>query len=1859
MKIKEIDIPIGIKFTQVNLEFFVSKYWDDSFKAEGVNFDLSNTEWVSSEEITFLFSWMRRLKKNNVNVKIQLPFTERGLGDIDEIALGRRRFLKYYLLSVWGMFRTGIALPQFENISGFSEFAKQKGIFNYGKKIIPFKVIDTKYNQKKDTVDTNYEIIKAKEGGLFTIEEEIINLLNENDCYSPFENKVISDIITKELVINSMEHSGVNESYFTTALKDKWEKPNTSYFIDHFIKEKELGTIDFYRDKNTLKKKITKEINAFSRARKEKLGKEYYPNLSSYEIFKNQSFLEFTYLDFGKGIPNTLKKEYKERIIEEIIVLKKIEDKGEIESLNSKKVDELISIIKGEEKEGSRFLNSFSNNIFEETLDTQILEYAFLMESSKEPFDREDNPYYYLIPRGLYFVIDMVRRYKGLLVARSGYGKVIYDFSNRIKIVKRGDDSFGVITERIYVAKDSIIKTKDSNKAFFQGTMLSIILPQRKTQEFKRSSVRSDDYELNKVVFNRDDPDYFPAEIFKPESYEYLNLAFEYKVAETKIPISKFNTKLGIDNIIFSSISNKLKDLSNKNCLLFIDFDFIPVKNNNNILKILLYLSNNPMINERLKVVVTNLKDEDLIKLKEYEQLVFGAEREDEKENDVNDDVPFLFKPIPCIQLAKTDIQSIEIKKIQWIGVRKKEDVKILTDLFFGNIEPTSGIPLYKTDDDWAYEGNVVTKHIDRAYSIFTDIDDLVKKANHSKISQLEDWLIEEIKDGDVDVKPDEEPYYFLTSKGSYQKKYLSLYETLNYKYAAQYFAQYLLEKYINQFISNHVDYKHLTFYDLRDEEKLIILKEIKFDKMIVVTVSSQLLGIQIRDLIKENKDFRFLLKNRVEKPKISDCPKIIKLSSYFSFDSEKPFEEIEPNNKILIVNDVISTGSLVERLITGIEEKKASVTGILTIVDSRKPNAKPDTNPDIEFLSSDFKEHEGKVVSITSYTKNKNFGFTKLKKRPERVINIKRINPILNSVVTLKSEHTEKSKILFEDPKDLIFQDPFQKNIFKIGHFEQNISHNSYFTNMHNLFSSKNGEDLLKIVYERILEISDTLKISVVDGIKNKLLNIKSQSKNLLINEDKIEKVEMTFDSFIKDLDKALLDETTITQDYLPEFIFHPVFSGIEEVSDDTFHEIFKTDKTYIISLQRYDTINGWRFPFPAKRYNKKTQGAHILIIDSGSLSGHSLTQLVDSLSFLDVGRIDFLSIVGRVDDFQREFHSRLRSIKVKNLKSENGDSKGLEDSIVNLNILFGINLHIPTFLSKATCPFCQEISQLKRYKANNKRIPKETIDYIDHRIEKEINIIEDTDSTDFPIYLPFVEETELPDYNHIFLMRDKLGKVDSYRFYVDYFEYFDDLSDKVYSDNNEELINNLFKEENKESLKEFEQILICLLHEPKLLGVLKDLLSGIYHIINSIVSSVISKERSISGLNYVWSNYAFLRLKVIFDFNKKSEYKGIYDPKDFQDLFEFSDDDILALNYLSFLLSKEWYNFEELEYSDMVSIEPILEHLDKQIPKNKKNNIRKIINHFRKDYRSTRVKSLDNALENLKAFFTKTSAENSHSELTNKLSITNAAKNKNFTSIDDFYYRDNILTALRDSIKILKSSVYDNLQKMIEERLTYENCYKTEFKILFDEEESSVYSDLSQIMKTYNSNSDHYENNSDELPQFNMLLNNLSDFESKYLAFDNNNSFYAFSDGYFCNLKECLINARDSMLYKKQDNLQINFNNKETNHYVKAHKVFLVKAFKEIFDNVNSYTIERNKEKKFQVVLDINCLMVNNNYISLSFIQNTSFDKRSKRQSGTKDIIEKVLKLFCEENFKIDYNSDFYTIQMKFKQIKENTHE
>ncbi len=1764
----EFKIAFQEKFTQKDLDIFIKEY--PFTNLESINskiiFDLERLEWISAEGITFLFSEIRKLILSGKNVIVQMPIISEKFDGDNKERTERRKILNSHLYVDWEIYEAGILRDTNGNVLNLDNqgFIQNKIIFqnladNINKlidkresserisKILPFQTVQTE-RDSTDAVDVRFH---QKIKGKFSIDDEITSLLNNNNCYSPFENKVISHIITKELFMNSAEHSQTDECYFTVALREKWKYTKSPRFVESFINEKEKTAIGFYKDKDEILPIIKDEALKVDPARiKGKITADLEKN-PKFNIFKNQSYLEFTFIDFGKGIYNTLQKEYDEK------------------------------------KEKKEIFDNLSNGIKDKHYHSQILEYAFLMDSSKDPFEdrieRAD-----LIPRGLYFLIDMVRRYKGLLVARSGYGKVVYDFSDRIYI-KNKEGKLVVSKDRVYVAKDAVISSVKNENPLFEGTMISIILPEREKGKFKKSSVRIDNRELNTLIFNIDnpkyknDPEYFPAKIYHPEFYEYLNLSFEYQKGEDATTVKEFNSKTGITKLIFKSISDKLKEISGKNCVLFIDFEYIPFRNNNNILKILLYLSNNPMVNERTKVVVLNIQKEDLDLLKEYEI----------SESAGTDD--FLLKPIPCVRIDKNKNQIAVISDIQWIGVNSEKDLEKLTDLFFGKIEYIAGYPLDDLKNKWYYEGNIITKHNDRAYSIFTDFQDLINKAKNAKTKQLENWLLNQLVDGSDFENPNDR-FYFLTSKGSYQRKYLSLYETLNFKYTSQYFAHYLLDKYIDK----HRELDSENFKNIS-----------KFNKIIVVTVSSQLLGVEIRNLIKDDDSYDFLRTKQTEsKAKISDCPKLIKLASYFSFDSEKPFREINENDRVLIVNDVISTGSLLKRIIDGIKEKNATVSGVISIADSRKSDDEIDTN--IEHSSHFLGEIEDKTVSILSYQTNKAFDLKKLKNKPNDVHNVKRINPILNAVVSLESAHTEKLKILFEDPKELFDTDPFNGDIFRIGHFKHNLSHNSYFTNMHNLFYDKNGEDLLKIIKKRIEEKLINIDFSPNDYLTSNLLNLKETINQ---NEDADKDLVEAFEKVIASINQSKEQ----TEQYKPTYIFHPVYSGIEELSEDALYDIFKTDKVNILSLQRYETKNGWRFPFPAKRFNKPTKGAHILILDSGSLSGQSLVQLIDSISFLDVGRIDFLSVVSRIDDFQREFYSRLKSIKVKyfddNDEYHNSNKEKRKKSIINLNVMFGVNLHIPSYIGSETCVYCAELKKLNRYKIDYKdKLPEQALKYIELRVNEEIPLI-DNPSGDFkfPTYIPTIKGDHNPDFKEIFSIRDRLGKVDSYRFYVEYFVFFDDIS-KHYDGKN---LNPILID--KELLKKIELILICILHEPHLANVLKDLLSGIYDICIDLVDCILKNQNILGEFNYEWSKYAIIRISFSIKSQNQLALNKFYHFEYFKKLFGFTQGCEKSLNYLSYLLSGSFLKLDSDEFCERNRIESILNELKKNHPE-KKTLESRVINELMRKYKFTDIESLRNSIDNLYNFFKTEEGNRGHTEIEQDIieirTEINNGSNTNYDNLSNSL--DSVIGKLEEKIDSNLSFIYANEKS--------KNWFGKEYDILFGE--NKVYLNLKNIIKKHkflkikkDFNSEIYKNEAIELSK--LFVN----FNDTYLFREDSNLFYKFID-----VLEFPINAEIKHICKNKnhkDEVEINLILTTNDQIVRIHKFFFKNAIDEIIKNC----IQEAKKIKKKLSLTISTQLVGRNQIELKFHQDSPFDNNG-RMGDFKNDVEPYFKEFGVEN-------------------------
>lgn len=1376
-----MDIKFGEKFTQIHLDEFIEKYWDRAKNIapnERIIFDMQDIEWIALEEITFLFAWFRYLIGLHKSIFIKLP-------PLDKKATKRTQ----RLINLWNRWEIWKFVPYDPKINGFrydkyfnidssinsvrekfikSELFRFEQFDNNNIRILPFNEINVP-DKNSLKIDTD-KILNQNIYSLFNFDSRIETLLNYYTSNSIFENKAISHIITNELYFNVIHHAfpndfeSIKQCYSAINLKGKFD-PEIE------LQKENRKRALFYADENKVSfevalKNVIKVNPCTRKEAKDKvdwLVKNILPNgllseldpatLPFYEEkdqlkkgsykFRNESFIEYTFLDFGLGITNTLREQF---------------------------INDILNL------GNDNIRSEFNQNSFNQNIDTQIIEYAFLLSTSRHPFgiSLENN---YLIPRGLYFLIDIVKRYQGMVVVRSGKGKVIYDFS---------DEDYEIKNTIRYSHNDNTLPN-------FQGTLISITLPAKTRKDVKQGAAKPsyripDKIESKKPIFNS------LREIYA-------------KISDDPKPYTK----------LFEEINKILDQYHKRNCLLIFDFLAFNVSNIDH--KILFFLCTSPKINEVTSVVITNFKN--LVLLNDTQAFI-------QEKISYAGSFNLVTKPIPVIN---------SIVEVYWIGVANQEDENKLNELLnytdyqvplldFKNRESNLGHSLLA--DKY---GNVI--------SLLPTVDLIYEYAlfcgNDFRNIFLED------KESNKQAETNQ---IYLTAGGYFQMEYISLFEKLNDKKITKPLAEVFL---------NTLKYN---------------FNNLKYDKIVSVTLSSQLIAKAIDESLKEQ--------IYLSKRNVNTRPYLVRLASYYSFDDEIEFKNINQGDKVLVVNDVISTGNLMKRISVSIkrlnkdpDKEPAEIVGLLTVVDTRKTltteKEKKEEVPSINFNQISGLS-EKKVVKLFDYP------ITKFKDNPK--INLPkietiRVNPILNSEISLDSKNSEEYKVAFKS-KDFLKE--FPSDYLYIGHFSHNYVHHSYFFNTIKFFQSKNGayigSRLLKKVYDivRTKEIDTIPELNLI-SIRSKI-NLLKEYKNIISKKsiDALEKLDeitksilieiwsSTKEDFNIDFDKERLNET---------YIFYPFFSGIEEIQKKELAKIFEISQEKIIDLQRFDTIKGWRFIPVPKTVDKEIEGKSIIVLDDGSCTGDTIIQIIDSLCFVRVKNITVLSIVGRLEDFNREFFSRIKELKVKSktiyLKDEMGDKilidgrKIIDEQatknekiegyspVIPVNIYFGSNFHIPIYASTKVCPFCKEIETLIDYENNHPAPPYLAIEYIKQRLQK-IELIHTFKlGSSCPSYFPeirhSVNENDKFDLRTFYRVRDEIGKIDGYRFYKDYYNFFNELK------------------KSPDRKRYLEAIIADCVHEIHLNETIKNQLPDVYFQLKQYISHIISRN-SINDTFYNWEN-------------------------------------------------------------------------------------------------------------------------------------------------------------------------------------------------------------------------------------------------------------------------------------------------------------------------------------------------------------------------------------------------------------------
>ena len=1208
-----LQIDLKKKFTSVNFEEVISNYWKCSFLEENIEFDLSKLEWIAIEQITFLISWINHLVDSNKKVTIVLQNSN----DIDTLdpKFKKRQICLDYLLIDWGFI---ILLDKSVQItSGNIKTTREP------KKSIPYQEVGTiRYDAA--TFDNDfYELY----------ETEFINFINyiekeikENTLLNYFDNHFLHYSIIKEFYSNTCQHAYIDsinqKCFFSLNSNNKIKKLFGDILENKLIErysERPIEEQSFFKNKN---------------------GK-----------FINTSFIEFTFVDFGGGIVNTLRDKYRYDQI----------------SLLSDKL-------------------SPSHN--KQNEDTRILEYAFLLFTSKYELGKDFEMHNY-IPRGLYIIKDIVKRYGGMIIARSKKGKVIYNFNNNFlpdEIVFRENDFCDNIGEG------------------FPGTSITIILPSREKENISK-------YKTN-IQTTRN---ILPTTHFI-NLLNYLNAISSKEIITNQIDEIKKKV-LFLEEFFRKVCTDFLNFKSSNGDFVLIDFAGIEKSNQDIFNKFIYFLAYCPLISDKINVCLFNVIDRGI------NYALLSGEKEIKKSKG------FFVKPIPCIYPDLT---------VNWIGIQDRAFEIRVNEVWkenlsknetFSDIHHLTGSVL-----KILFEENGKTVFAINVQSYFKIIELIYDHHKSFIVNELTDNGIQfnELKNEDhnynivLNTKLDKESGVqraYLTSNGKYQKEFLTFIEKL---YIREY--RRLISTY---FIFN------LFWNNLSDEDENN-LKETS--KVLTVTLSSQLLGKEFTDIMNELE---------LTNTKIS----LIPLSNYYDFNNEEPFTEIHKTDKIIVVNDVISTGNLSRKIIKSVKEKDAKITSIITIIDSRTDEDKKN-------------EITVKIISLLDKEVKK---FTDNPFDSDAIW----INPILNAPTTMSREKSNPESIL-KAPQEFVnfFQND---NIFKVGYFQQNTRHLTYYLQTDLFFreEQKNGFPIISNIIETLKErIVSEKNLSLENDINDLRRINQTYVSQYTQTKEKYNLNEVKHNSIIKsfiEIDNLLIEQLEKHKQYsvfekqsnqFIDFIFYPFLSSVSEIEKNLnpiSYSLKGNHSIEIFPLPRIMTPRGWRFSFPPKFLNFHTKDKSALILDDGSCTGETIIQMIDSLSFLELNEIFVLSIFGRLEDFQREFLSRIKQVKVKD--------KNKAYKVIPVSVYFGTHFHIPVY-NKNNHPINLENKEMETieniYKKSDNELPTHLIGYIEKRKKEISNPLNPQNSDSQYTIIPKDVLRRL-----MFVVRDLVGNFDSYRLF------------------------------------------------------------------------------------------------------------------------------------------------------------------------------------------------------------------------------------------------------------------------------------------------------------------------------------------------------------------------------------------------------------------------------------------------------------------------------------------------------------
>ncbi|MGE7775201.1 hypothetical protein ACQKLP_10785 [Chitinophaga sp. NPDC101104] len=633
-----------------------------------VRLNIAEVEWIANQELLFITGLLRYF------VEAKIPFFVQFLHEDqmpDKISFRKA----VQIVQIWDVWRIWQVLPGVNYLEYFDIDGKYT---DFLKKLYPISTVKQEiYNRHGITPFVELEKIdhpddqkiSEKLSKVYQLGGATKELLAAHNCTMPFDNQTLSAIVTKELYENFLDHFSKNifstqkdYSFLSVSLvtkldeKDRGEKEIQSILAKNFSEEQFPEAKNFFFDASTKK-------------------------------YRNRSYLQLSFLDFGTGIPDTLMAQYQEKVLRS--------DVAPVHMLESK-----------------------------------VLKHAFRHDSSKDPIDVK-----YLgkstVPRGLFDLLVIVKRFGGMLIARSGKGRLLFDFSVEDSVSNRGR----------YFGNPSLD---------FPGTLITIYLPERKRSEPISSAAISPFDSIEKLKFDR-------------KKIKYVSL-FDIQTEVRKDAPAK--------NEFYNEVFRKvlaLLDGTEPDTLFYIDFAGYQI--DSRVTKKLIYfLTTDYRINLSNSVIVVNPPPMDLLEAIHYEmaQLSDTVKR-------------FNIHPVPFISVNDEDVN------IFWMGIYDKDDIEKLNRLLLD----MSDLRMSDFEDPEAIAGNV--NYYDEFGNLRSLIDKgrIIENIRNSRRA-LQDRQVKELI---MPCVKREEGAIYLCNGNYYQYEYLQLFNVLSDKNSCRILSNILAER--------------------------------------------------------------------------------------------------------------------------------------------------------------------------------------------------------------------------------------------------------------------------------------------------------------------------------------------------------------------------------------------------------------------------------------------------------------------------------------------------------------------------------------------------------------------------------------------------------------------------------------------------------------------------------------------------------------------------------------------------------------------------------------------------------------------------------------------------------------------------------------------------------------------------------------------------------------------------------------------------------------------------------------------------------------------------------------------------------